>query len=252
MASARAPEGVRTLFKYDKTPTDIQLGLAFTQVINEKFYSYNGIQSSEEAYWLNVNIDYTRNKFFLFSNDTAYNEITNNNFSLLISLNHYFNTWFKKEKIMLRNIWNVGVGIGHFSNYDELDDLNLRKGTFTGTSFSEKESVVGKSGAYSRDFGILARGSFFYPVSHPESKAYVMLGVNLNTFGIGSKKFTANTNGGIYVSKRKYDEDEKLLTDVFSFGILADYSALENWGTKDYAKDNFKIIFVSQIPLRWK
>lgn len=251
-ASAAAPSGVRTLFQYDNTPNDIELGFTYTNILNEISYTYGGTPSAEEAYWLNCNLSYTRNKIFLFSDDTTYSKVVNNNFSILVSINHYFNSWFRQRSIYLRNIWNFSIGVGHFSNYDALDDITLREGNIAGSYFSEKGTVVGKSGNYSRDLGLLARGSFFYPISSPTKNIYIMLGVNANTFGLGSKHFTANSNGGIYVSKRKYDEDEKMLTDIFSFGILADYSAMEKWGTKDYAKDNFRVIFVSQIPLRWR
>lgn len=247
---AKAPEGAKSLFQFDKTPSDMQIGLAFTKVLNEISYSYRGIKSSEEAYWLNVNLNYSRSKDIIFSDDTSYSKVGNNNFSFLVSINHYFNSWFNKKYTLLRNVWNLGIGIGHFSNIDDLDDITLRKGFVSGQYFTESESVIGKKGIFSRDFGLIVRGSLFYPISHPESKAYLMLGINANSFGIGTSKFTANSNGGIYISKREYDDG--VLTDKFSFGILGDYSALENWGTAGYGKKNFKVVLVSQIPLRWR
>ena len=251
-AGAKAPEGARTFFQSGKTPGDIQGGFAYTYVLNEISYSYGGNKSSEEAYWLNVNVNYNRNKVFIFSTDRDYDKKINHNFSILVGVNHYFNSWYKKNAILARNVWNISAGLGHFSNYDELDDLTLHKGVGFADMFSESESVIGKRGEFDRHFGVLLRGSAFYPISHPESKAYFMLGVNANTFGIGSSNFTANANGGIYISKRKYDEDEDLLTDIFSIGILADYSALQDWGSSGYGNKNFKLVVVSQIPLRWQ
>lgn len=252
--AAKAPEGVRTLFKYDKTPTDIIAGLAGTYILNHTSYTYKGESSSEKANWINVNADFTRNSVNIFSDDSTYNEALNYNVSFLVSFNHYFNSWNNKLSYLIkrRNLFSLGIGLSHFSNYDDLDDITLRKGFISNNFFTEKETVAGKKGTFERNFGLLLRGSFFYPVSKPISKAYVMLGANVNTYGLASSNFTANGNLGVYISKRKYDEDEGLLTDEFSFGIVADLSALNGFGRTGYWKENFGILLVSQIPLRWK
>jgi hypothetical protein len=266
--SAAAPSGSRALFQFDETPKDWGGGVVYTlltkhaagYILKSIADSVSGKESnkvyvSRKAQWLNVNATAGRSKRVLFSDERNYTTKHYTNFALQANYNFFYNAWYGSLPCK-RHIASLGLGVGHFDNYEDLDDHTLRKGVInTGEGyFAETESVAGKKGTLERKLGLLLSGAIFKPLSRFDALTSVVLGANVNSFGAGTSSHYMNGNAGFYISKRSFEKDDEgneQLKEDFSFGILADFSNLTSWGATDYFKDNFKVMITAQIPLRF-
>src|SRR5687767_2961578 len=161
--SVSAPSGTKTIFEYENVPRDISLGVGYTHLMKHKAHFIDiedtltqRVFISREAQWLNINISLRNSKGYFFSDDFTYTTEYNYNFRILANYNFYYNAWYGKLP-KRRHIVSTGIGVGHFDNYQSLDDYTLHKGIIDPENgfFGETESVTGKKGLLEKEFGLL-------------------------------------------------------------------------------------------------
>lgn len=261
--TAEAPNGSRTVFQPGgKIPYDFGLELKFTKEKKAKKWKYieNGTTKSDissvKFEWINVSLSSNLGELVLFSNDTVNYTQSPFTFEAVVSYNSNFNSFIIQRYVNRRFIWNAGIGIGRFTNYSELEEISLRKGTvYNSNQFSEKEIVTGRNANDYKVFnGLVIRAAAYKPVTDPFSYTAIHIGATLSSFGIGSKNHLLGGTTGLYFSRWKSEDDEdnsgkKSLKELFSVGLIADFGNLQNLSKSDYMKDNLKIVLSAQIPL---
>lgn len=263
--TAEAPNGSRTVFQPGgQTPFDFGVELKYTFEKSASTWYLKGYKgdsnkiSSISNKWINVSFAGNIAKHILFTDDTL--NITKNPFTFeaLISFNYLFNSFILKEHIKRRILYSLGAGFGRYTNYEEQDEINLRKGViYNNNQLSETEVVSGRrADSYQVFNGLVIKAGIYKPLSDPFSYNHVHLGATISSFGLGSANHLLNSTGGIYYSRWKSEDDEdnegkKILKEIFSVGLIADFRNLQNAKQSAYAKENFKMVLSAQIPLNF-
>ncbi len=79
-----------------------------------------------------------------------------------------------------RNVWNSGIGIGQFDNYDQLDERTPKNAFAIGSKYIEEtKSVAGKRISeqypnFARKVGMLLSSSAFIPLNYRRSANYII------------------------------------------------------------------------------
>jgi hypothetical protein len=263
--SAEAPNGSRTIFQPGgKTPYDFGVELKYTYEMKASKWRLKikdrvtDTISSISNKWINFSFSGNIAKHILFTDDTLNNTKNPFTFEALISFNYLFNSFIINEYVRRRVLYSIGAGFGRYTNYDEQDEVNLRKGTiYNNNQLSETEVISGRRAAnYKIVNGLIAKASIFKPLSDPFSYNHIHFGATISSFGLGSSNHLLNGTGGIYYSRWKSEEDEekegeKILKEIFSVGLIADFRNLQNSKQSAYMKDNFKLVLSAQIPLNF-
>ncbi len=263
--SADAPNGSRTVFQPgSKTPYDFGVELKYTYEISASkwFLKSDGRAtnkiSSVSNKWINFSFLGNSAKHILFSNDTL--NITKNPFTFeaLVSFNYLFNSFIINDYVKKRILYSLGAGYARYTNYEDQDEINLRKGVvYNNNQLSETEVISGRrADNYKVLNGLVVKAGIYKPLSDPFSYNQIHLGATASSFGLGSSNHLLNSTGGIYFSKWKSEDDEdvpgkKILKEIFSVGLIADFRNLQNGKQSAYMKNNFKMVLSAQIPLNF-
>jgi hypothetical protein len=264
---ASAPNGSRAIFQPGgKTPFDVEAQLKYTWELSATKWNLiqNGVTttdiSSISNKWINFSFSGNIAKQILFTDDTLNQTKNPFTYEALVSFNYLFNSFVIQSYIKRRVLLNIGAGFGRFTNYEALDEINLRKGSiYNNNQLSETEVISGrKNGDYKVFNGVVIRGAAYKPLTDPLSFSAVHLGATLNSFGLGSSNHILNGTTGLYFSKWKSEDQTNdngtttsALKEVFSVGLIADFKNLQDASTSTYIKDNFKLVVSAQIPLNF-
>jgi len=264
---AAAPNGSRVIFQPgSKAPLDFNAELKYTFEFDTKKRTlsvpitgspYN--ISSVSNKWVNVSFSSSIKNHILFLNDTS--NITEHPFTFeaLVSYNYLFNSFLINTEIDKRILFSFGAGLARFTNYSEFNEINLRKGIFSSTQFSETEVISGRvNNSYKITTGTVIRAAAYKPLTDPFSLSALHAGITANSFGLGSSNHLLNGTAGIYFSRWAVENEQNsggtqdpIMKEIFSIGLIADFKNLQNASQNEYLKNNFRIMVTAQIPLQF-
>ncbi|MBX2896798.1 MAG: hypothetical protein KF763_15235 [Cyclobacteriaceae bacterium] len=255
--SAKAANGVATVWKTTGTPAEITYAGGYTRIVDHRYYTLttSGDKTTEVVQWITLSGSWATNNYNLFDAaapfDNIKSTITTNSYNVFVSFNRYFHSEIMPFKLM-NVIVSVGGGYARTNNYSSLKKRNYEFGTTIpgpgGLYKSVNETVAGAIGDFRNYEGLTYYVEVFKAIVKSDYWGSIYWGGRLTHYGVGNKEYIINGVTGPYFSLKAGDKDQR--KDALSFSVTAQYLQLNAFGEKDYLDDNFSIVVQTAVPIR--